>query len=142
MYDGPVIDCDIHYLPRSEADWHRYLPAQWREFVESPGSGRTAPVTGAFISVTEQQDGVFRLDSFPQDGTPPGADYELMCEQYWTASTSGPGFSPGRQDRHRPTANWSRRHAVPGTTGWRRSGWTAGLTIACAARCSCPPMIP
>ena len=82
MYDGPVIDCDIHYLPRSEADWHRYLPAQWREFVESPGSGRTAPVTGAFISVTEQQDGVFRLDSFPQDGTPPGADYELMCEQY------------------------------------------------------------
>ena len=83
MYDGPVIDCDIHYLPRNEAAWRPYLPKRWREYVESPGEGRTAPVNGAFISVTEQQDGVFRLDSFPDDAsTPPGADYELMREQY------------------------------------------------------------
>jgi uncharacterized protein len=83
VYDGPVIDTDIHYLPRNEAAWRPYLPAQWREFIESPGGGRTAPVNGAFISVTEQQDGVFRLDAFPDDpGTPPGADYDLMRAQY------------------------------------------------------------
>ena len=26
------------------------------------------PIGGAFITPTEQQDGVFRLDSFPEDG--------------------------------------------------------------------------
>jgi uncharacterized protein len=82
MYSGPVVDCDIHYLPRSQADWLPYLPKQWRDFIESPGGGRTAPVNGAFVSVTEQQDGVFRLDSFPTDGSPPGSDYEVMREQY------------------------------------------------------------
>jgi hypothetical protein len=50
--------------------------------VESPGEGRAALVNGAFITVAEQQDGVFRLDSFPPDGAPPGSDYGLMCEQY------------------------------------------------------------
>jgi uncharacterized protein len=81
MYDGPVVDCDVHYLPRSAHDWLPYLSKEWREYVESPGGGRTAPTSGAFISVTEQQDGVFRLDSFPDQG-PPGSDYELMREQY------------------------------------------------------------
>jgi uncharacterized protein len=82
MYDGPVIDCDVHYLPRSAADWIPYLPREWREYVESPGGGRTVPIGGAFITPTEQQDGVFRLDSFPPEG-PPGSDYETMREQYF-----------------------------------------------------------
>lgn len=82
MYRGALIDCDIHYLPRSERDWLPYLEPRWREFVESPGGGTTVPISGQFISVTEQQEGVFRQDSFPADGSPPGADYELMREQY------------------------------------------------------------
>jgi uncharacterized protein len=83
MYEGPVIDCDVHYLPRSQRDWIPYLPKEWRDYVESPGGGRTAPTGGAFVTVTEQQDGVFRLDSFPEDGSVPGSDYELMREQYF-----------------------------------------------------------
>jgi predicted TIM-barrel fold metal-dependent hydrolase len=82
MYDGRLIDCDIHYLPRSENDWLPYLEPRWREFIESPGEGRSVPISGQFISVTEQQDGVFRLDSFPADGAPPGSDYGVMREQY------------------------------------------------------------
>ena len=82
MYDGPVIDCDVHYLPRSAADWIPYLPREWREYVESPGGGRMVPIGGAFITPTEQQDGVFRLDSFPPEG-PPGSDYETMRKQYF-----------------------------------------------------------
>jgi predicted TIM-barrel fold metal-dependent hydrolase len=85
MYNGPVIDCDVHYVPNGQADWLPYLPREWREYVQSPGGGRSAPTSGAFISVTEQQDGVYRLDSFPDDGTMPGANYEKMREQYLDA---------------------------------------------------------
>jgi predicted TIM-barrel fold metal-dependent hydrolase len=81
VYDGPVIDADIHYTPESQADVYRHLPAEWQEYASLPGGGRVVPPGGSTISVTEQPDGVNRFDSYPDDGTPPGSSYELLCEQ-------------------------------------------------------------
>ena len=31
MYDGPIVDCDIHHTWRSPSDVIKYMTAGWRE---------------------------------------------------------------------------------------------------------------
>jgi predicted TIM-barrel fold metal-dependent hydrolase len=77
MFDS-VIDCDVHHLPRREAEILEYLPERFRDIADLYPSGRIyrpAQMIG-------HPDGVnSRLDAIPADGSPAGSDYELMREQ-------------------------------------------------------------
>lgn len=45
MHDVPMIDCAVHHEPASDAELIGYLTREWREYVESPGAGRSLPLT-------------------------------------------------------------------------------------------------
>lgn len=80
MYDGPIIDSDVHHNWRSDAEVVEYLPKKWREFIDLP-QGRQLPLvpSSPFVPLA---DGVYhRLDAFPPNGGPPGSDYETMRRQ-------------------------------------------------------------
>jgi predicted TIM-barrel fold metal-dependent hydrolase len=89
-YDGPIVDVDIHHSWRSGRDVVAYLPKYWREYVLArqdlarvtstarvrdrlPGS----PKSTAVYSAIPTEKG----DSFPEDGSPPGTDYQTLCAQ-------------------------------------------------------------
>jgi len=76
-YDGPIIDCDVHHHWRADEDLIPYLPSRWREYVRG-GSVRLAPsaMHYPFPFATNK-----RLDTFGEDGAPPGSDYRLLREQ-------------------------------------------------------------
>jgi len=79
-YAGPIIDVDVHQTWAAEAEVLEYLSPQWREFVVSPGGGRTllspAPPNHPFEDGSNK-----RLDSFPPGGGRPGSDYTWMRQQ-------------------------------------------------------------
>src|SRR5438874_6014039 len=72
-----MIDCDVHQNFGSIADLLPYLPEVYRDHVEHGGYGG--------ISFREYHwthpEGFWRKDAFPEDGSPPGADYDLLCKQ-------------------------------------------------------------
>jgi uncharacterized protein len=76
-YDGPIVDCDVHHHWRDPEDVIAYLPREWREHARG-GVVRLAPPSMhyPFPFATNK-----RLDSFGEDGAPPGSDYRLLREQ-------------------------------------------------------------
>lgn len=81
MYDGPIIDVDVHHRWSSEAELFEYLDPEWLPVVERPRSQVfvDAPVA-QFIHLTGS---VHRTGVSPENG-PPGAppDYATFCRQY------------------------------------------------------------
>jgi predicted TIM-barrel fold metal-dependent hydrolase len=78
MYDGPVIDCDVHHTWVSQDELYPYLPRSWRDFISLP-AGRHLPLDGSRIYMPSIH--INRLDAIPSGGGPPGSDYELMRSQ-------------------------------------------------------------
>jgi uncharacterized protein len=80
MYDGPIIDIDLHHRWKTEEDLFRYLPEKWRSVMDREHSAvfAEAPVAMFHHSTGTNK----RADSFPADGGPPGSSYEMMCEQW------------------------------------------------------------
>lgn len=81
LYDGPIIDVDVHHRPKSDAEIVQYLPPQWQRYVNSAGPDRLPLVqmkksTGR-LGLNLRR----RLDAFPADGTMPGSSYELTKAQ-------------------------------------------------------------
>jgi predicted TIM-barrel fold metal-dependent hydrolase len=74
MYDGPTIDCDVHYLPKRAGEIEQYLEPRLRDEALRPSAG-------GGVTVTEQFEGVARPDAIPEEGGPAGSSYELMREQ-------------------------------------------------------------
>jgi predicted TIM-barrel fold metal-dependent hydrolase len=72
-----IVDCDVHNLPRSDAEVKRYIPPRWRDYYdrEPPFAADVGLVLGA-----RPQNHIFRRDSVPTGG-PPGSDLGLMREQ-------------------------------------------------------------
>ena len=74
---GCMIDCDVHQNVRSIAELLPYLPETHREHVLHGGY--------AGIGLPEYHwthpEGSWRRDAFPEDGGPPGSDYDLLREQ-------------------------------------------------------------
>jgi uncharacterized protein len=81
MYDGPMIDSDVHHTWKSAAEVAAYLPREWREYVESAGDGRSVPIAPATISYPGQWGNNKRLDAYPATGGPPGSDYATTRDQ-------------------------------------------------------------
>jgi predicted TIM-barrel fold metal-dependent hydrolase len=80
MYEGPVIDCDVHHNRASDADLLEYLPKEWLDYAALPGFGRLAPLSPGLLWFGGPGGTNKRLDTFPTEG-PPGSDFELLKEQ-------------------------------------------------------------
>jgi uncharacterized protein len=79
MYKGPVIDVDVHHQYASELDIIARLPAEWRDYVMGPRGDR--PVSIVPAPVWPLAGGTSRDESYPEDGRPPGSDYDLLRRQ-------------------------------------------------------------
>ncbi len=76
-----IVDCDVHPYTKTPADLDQFLSERWRKhrqeiggrsrspFANAPNYPRMSPFTG------------MRIDSYPKDGTHPGADLPMMREQ-------------------------------------------------------------
>ena len=81
MSHGPIIDPDVHHTWASPRELFPYLPDEWREYVHAPGHGRIVPTEPAIMTYPHTWGTNKRLDSYADNGAPPGADYETMCKQ-------------------------------------------------------------
>jgi predicted TIM-barrel fold metal-dependent hydrolase len=80
MYDGPIIDIDLHHRWKTEDDLFRYLPSKWRQVMDR---SRSAIFAEAPVAMFHHSTGTNkRGDAFPGDGAPPGSSYEMMCAQW------------------------------------------------------------
>jgi predicted TIM-barrel fold metal-dependent hydrolase len=80
-YSGPIVDVDIHHRPNTDAELAAYLPKQWQDFVA--GNGRAAlPIKPPQATPAGMLDnGARRRDSYPEDGSSPGSDYDTLRRQ-------------------------------------------------------------
>ena len=80
MYKGRIIDCDMHHAWASDEELYPYLSSHWRELLQSAGPGVTlARPNGIQFSLPGGSNK--KLDGYPSNGRPPGADYEWMRRQ-------------------------------------------------------------
>jgi predicted TIM-barrel fold metal-dependent hydrolase len=78
-YSGPIIDVDVHHTWPREEDVVAYLPQRWRDFIA--GHGTPLSLKPPRNSVPSTIGTNKRLDSFPENGGPPGSDYPTMKRQ-------------------------------------------------------------
>ena len=75
-----LIDTDVHHTWRNEAELLGYLSSEWKDYVY--GDGRRAPLSiHPERGTSYMLQGALRLEAYPEDGSTPGSDYELMREQ-------------------------------------------------------------
>jgi predicted TIM-barrel fold metal-dependent hydrolase len=79
VYEGPVIDVDVHHSWRTSDELIDYLPAFWREHLAGGPDGPLPIVPGSRRVL--MVDGSNRMDTFPEDGSLPGTDFELLRRQ-------------------------------------------------------------
>ncbi len=72
-----MIDCDVHQNLTSINDLLDYLPEAYREHVLHGGY---AGIDFPSYPWTHPE-GFWRRDAFPEDGRPPGSDYDLLRRQ-------------------------------------------------------------
>src|SRR5688572_20957543 len=76
MYDGPVIDCDVHHATIRSSDLLPYMSRGWQEYVHGPGrEGDIAMYVGFGV---QNPHGFFREDEYPEEGGPPGSSPGLL----------------------------------------------------------------
>jgi predicted TIM-barrel fold metal-dependent hydrolase len=81
-YAGPIIDSDVHHNWKTDEEIISRLPAEWRNYVLSPGGGRRLPIRSSGFAYAHPRGGVNkRLETFPADGSPAASDYGLLKEQ-------------------------------------------------------------
>lgn len=80
MYDGPIIDIDLHHRWHSEADLIAHLEPEFQDLLDRRRSRMLieSPVV-AFHHITGINK---RIDSVPSSGGPPGSHYETTREQW------------------------------------------------------------
>jgi len=80
MFDGPIIDCDIHNSPVTPEEYLEYMPRAWRERLMV--DGRMRSLVPPLVSSAQLPDGMTRrAETYPPDGGPPGSSYDLLREQ-------------------------------------------------------------
>jgi uncharacterized protein len=78
------IDGDIHPAFRQVSDLHPFLPARWREHLQTYGEHLRQGLSGQLAYPRMMASGM-RADAFPEQG-PPGSDLELMRRQHLDAN--------------------------------------------------------
>lgn len=73
-HEWGVVDCDVHIVPRDQAELDQYLSREEQRLVEIAGD--RVFIGGAFPRFS-----LFRDDAWPEHGGPPGSDYELLRHQ-------------------------------------------------------------
>lgn len=80
MYNGPLIDCDVHQEWASQDDLLPYLSEGWREYVLGPGKAGPISMDGA--SGYSNPHGFDREDAFPDNPDwPAGCDPQMFKDQ-------------------------------------------------------------
>jgi uncharacterized protein len=80
MYSGPIIDIDLHHRWHAEDDLIEYVDREWHDVIDRSHSAVALEGTGALFHHISGANK--RMDSFPDDGGPPGSSYELVCKQW------------------------------------------------------------
>jgi uncharacterized protein len=78
MYNGPIIDCDVHHTWGSNDEILAYMSGGWQTYLRDSGIA-VSPVSMNFPHTHGNNK---RLDSFGPDGSPPGSDYETLKTQH------------------------------------------------------------
>jgi len=79
MYNGPIIDCDVHHARATDEELLPYLSRGWRDYIANRGPAGIMPLT--VQDGLPNPHGFMRADTFPPDGGPPGSDYETLRRQ-------------------------------------------------------------
>ncbi len=72
-----LVDCDVHNTAPSVQYLTKFLPEQWHPYVPQI-FGRT---WGGVTIGARQSSDIYRRDSHPPNGGPPGSDFEFLREQ-------------------------------------------------------------
>jgi predicted TIM-barrel fold metal-dependent hydrolase len=80
VYDGPIIDVDVHQRWRSTEELVDRLPRRWREYIRARTGGPRAALMPAGLTYPFQRGVNKRLEALPDDGL--GTSYELMRSQH------------------------------------------------------------
>jgi len=78
-----IIDGDVHPALRSIADLKAFLPPRWREHLETYGSRRKLGMS--YEPYPKSAPRACRRDAWPEDGTYPGSNLDLIRKQYLDA---------------------------------------------------------
>jgi hypothetical protein len=80
-----VVDCDIHPAYATPTALYEFLAQRWRDHWSTFGTFFRAALIGQ-LPFPRMMAGGMRIDSFPNNGSPPGADLELMQRQHLDAN--------------------------------------------------------
>jgi uncharacterized protein len=116
------VDCDIHPALRAPSDLHPFLPARWRDHMQTFGEHVRHGLTGQLPYPRMMAAGM-RADAFPQAG-PPGSDLALMRAQHLDANGVETGMlmplsRAGMEERNLDFAA-ALAHAV---NDWQAQAW-------------------
>jgi predicted TIM-barrel fold metal-dependent hydrolase len=75
------VDCDVHPYTKSPADLDPFLSERWREHRRTVGARSRSPFIGAPNYPRMSPGTGMRMDAWPEDGSHPGSDLELMRAQ-------------------------------------------------------------
>ena len=79
-YSGPIIDVDIHHNWRSDEELIAYMPRRWQEYARGEGGGSRASLLPVAVGSPNTVLTFGRVDTWGDDGSPPGSDYPKLCE--------------------------------------------------------------
>lgn len=81
LYDGRVIDVDVHERWKSASEILERLPARWRRYAEGLSDGTRTALMPAGVTYPFQRGVNKRLESLTPEGFRSGPDYELFRAQ-------------------------------------------------------------
>jgi predicted TIM-barrel fold metal-dependent hydrolase len=84
MYDGPIIDLDVHHNWKSQDDVMPYLPKGWQDYVTAPGPTVKQPMSVSMGFVNPH--GFFREEGLLEDGSFPASDPVEVARRHLDAS--------------------------------------------------------
>jgi uncharacterized protein len=133
-----VFDCDIHPLPKSTKALARYLPGEWRDYLDAFGPWTRAPFRGS-SSYPKLTPALSRRDAWPPCGGPPGSDLDFMRVQHLDANNIEYGILqplfPSAKDQRNPAFAIALSRAI---NDWQVAEWTqleprlkASIVVAC-----------
>ena len=80
-----IADCDLHLGPRSMRDLYPYLPARWRQHIDTYGMAHRTGYADGAPAFPKSAPMAARRDAWPPDGSPPGSNLDFTRAQHLDA---------------------------------------------------------